>query len=256
MICAYKENPYLEDCIKSIMAQTVRGVVKISTSTPNAHIQGLAEKYQLSLVVNQGVGDNVGNFNFAYSQAETALVTLCHQDDYYCPNYLEQILFLANRSKNPLIFFTEYFEDRDGVRVENSKLLRVKRMMNFPLRFLPLWKSKWVRRRILSMGNSICCPAVTFCKNALPTIPFSRGYINGCDWQTWIDLSSLDGDFVYSPKPLMTHRIWTGSTTTELIGNSTRANEDLEIFQKFWPTPIAKLLAGIYGSAQKSNSLE
>ena len=52
VICAYKENPYLETLIQSILAQTVLGDVVISTSTPNDHIKSLAEKYQIKLLVN------------------------------------------------------------------------------------------------------------------------------------------------------------------------------------------------------------
>ena len=34
-ICAYKESPYLEECITSLMEQTVKSEIFIATSTPN-----------------------------------------------------------------------------------------------------------------------------------------------------------------------------------------------------------------------------
>ena len=52
IICAYQENPYLENCILSILNQEVLGKVMISTSTPNQYILGLAEKYDIPIVVN------------------------------------------------------------------------------------------------------------------------------------------------------------------------------------------------------------
>ena len=52
VICAYKENPHLEMTIQSLLNQTIKSKVFISTSTPNDHIKGLCEKYGLELFVN------------------------------------------------------------------------------------------------------------------------------------------------------------------------------------------------------------
>ena len=43
VICAYKESPYLEECIKSLKKQTLKSEIIISTSTPNDLIKKLAE---------------------------------------------------------------------------------------------------------------------------------------------------------------------------------------------------------------------
>ena len=34
-VCAYKESPYLEECIQSVQNQTVQSKVIMTTSTPN-----------------------------------------------------------------------------------------------------------------------------------------------------------------------------------------------------------------------------
>ena len=46
-VCAYGESPYLEACLRSLKAQTVKEgtEILICTSTPNSHISRLAEKY-------------------------------------------------------------------------------------------------------------------------------------------------------------------------------------------------------------------
>lgn len=256
MICAYQENPYLEDCILSVMNQTVLGNVKLSTSTPNEYIIGLAKKYGLPLVVNHGKGNQVSNLNFAYSQADTPLVTLCHQDDYYHPAYLENILCAVNRGKTPIIIYTDYYEDREGKKVEKSLLLNVKRTLNFPLRFSVFQSSKWVRRRILSFGNPICCPSVTFHKKVFSDNPFSDKYSSSLDWEAWIRMSVLDGEFIYCTNKLVAHRIWGGSDTSRGISNNLRSREDYEMFCRFWPAPIAKLLARMYSTAEKSNTID
>ena len=50
-ICAYKESPYLEECILSLKNQTVKSNIIMATSTPNEWIQGLAEKYEIQVKV-------------------------------------------------------------------------------------------------------------------------------------------------------------------------------------------------------------
>ena len=43
-VCAYKESPYLENCLKSLKNQTVKSSIIMTTSTPNVFIKSLAEK--------------------------------------------------------------------------------------------------------------------------------------------------------------------------------------------------------------------
>ena len=40
-ICAYKESPYLEECIVSLKNQTVKTDILLATSTPNEYIENL-----------------------------------------------------------------------------------------------------------------------------------------------------------------------------------------------------------------------
>lgn len=56
VICAYKESPFLEKCIKSLKKQTAESEIIMVTSTPNQHISGLSESYNLPLFVNEGQG--------------------------------------------------------------------------------------------------------------------------------------------------------------------------------------------------------
>lgn len=81
-ICAYKESRYLEDCIVSVMRQKIRGNLLIATSTPNDHIQRLAEKYEISLYIREGKSNIASDWNFAYQQAQTKLVTITHQETF------------------------------------------------------------------------------------------------------------------------------------------------------------------------------
>ena len=84
-VCAYKESPYLEDCLQSLMAQTVDSHIIMATSTPNDFISSIAEQYNLPLFVNHGEGGITQDWNFAYTHADSKYVTIAHQDDIYEP---------------------------------------------------------------------------------------------------------------------------------------------------------------------------
>ena len=49
VICAYKKSEYLEECICSILKQTIKSNVLISTSTDIPFIREMAKKYDIPL---------------------------------------------------------------------------------------------------------------------------------------------------------------------------------------------------------------
>ncbi len=255
VVCAYKESPYLETCIRSLLRQTVRERIIMATSTPCDHLTAVSEKYGIPLYVNPGEGGITQDWNFGYSCAETEYVTIAHQDDYYTPRYLETVLARMESAKHPLIAFTDYFEIRDGKKVRTNRLLRIKRAMLLPLRCTPLQDSVAVRRGILSLGCAICCPSVTFAKNHLP-VPVFRNNFQACeDWEAWEMISRINGTFVYCPEMLIGHRIHEDSATSAIIGNHARSAEELEMYRKFMPEPAARLMTRLYAGGQKSNHL-
>ena len=253
-ICAYKESSFLEDCILSLESQTVKSNIIICTSTPNAYISGLADKYGLPVLINQAQDGIASDWNFAYRKAETPLVTLAHQDDVYEPAFLEQVLAHLNQGSPTLLCFTDYYEIQDGKRVDASQFLnlRIKQILLMPLRNRCLQKSIWVRRRILSVGDPIGCPSVTYVKKHLPETIFQKRFQSNLDWQTWEMLSRLKGRFLYISQPLMGHRMCQESTTLNLIGeNGVRVKEDFELLCLFWPKPVAKIICKMYVQSQK-----
>ena len=155
VVCAYKESKYLEECIQSVMNQSLGVNVVISTSTPNSFVMGLAKKYGLEVFVNEGPQGIAEDWNFAYSCAKTSIVSIAHQDDVYGPDYAKTMLELVNGCNKPLIAFSDYGELRDGVVVTDNKLLRIKKVMLFPLRSMILQSSVCMRRRVLSLGYAI-----------------------------------------------------------------------------------------------------
>lgn len=255
VVCAHRESPYLEACICSVLNQSYKSTVIMSTGTPNTHIEYLAKKYDLKLYINDGVSSLANDWNFALGCAKTELVTLAHQDDIYDKDYSSSVWNAYLKSKNPIILFTDYNEIRDDITVERNTLLTIKRILLLPLKASCFWNSKFVRRRILSLGSAICCPAVTMVKSNVPVPLFEDNMKSNIDWQAWELLSRKKGAFVYVAKACMKHRIHQESTTSELLEKSARREEDLMIFRKFWPESIACMIEKIYQKGEKSNSL-
>lgn len=253
IICAYQESPYLEACVRSLKQQTVASRIRIVTSTPNQHINAIASKHDIPVICNHGEHGIAGDWNFAVSTADTPLVTIAHQDDIYGKRYTESILKTASRCRYPLIVFTDYCELRKDGITKSNRLLKVKRLMLSPLLFPGLWSSIWVRRRILSLGSAICCPSVTIVRDHVDLPVFENNMKSNIDWQAWEKISRKKGEFAYISRPMMLHRIHEGSTTSRLLEDDKRREEDLFMYRKFWPEWIARLIEHFYKSAEKSN---
>lgn len=256
-ICAYKESPYLEKAVSSVMQQSVLGNVLISTATPNDFINNIAKKYGIEVVHNTGLGTANGNWNCGYDASKTSYVTIVHQDDVYEKNYLESVLSAINGypQNDILLVYTDYYEIREQKKVLDNTLLNVKRVINQPLSAKTLNGSKFIKRRVLSFGNPICCPSVTLHKKLVGNSPFDTTMVCSYDYKTWINIASKKGRFVYIPNPLVGHRIHNESGTTENILNSSRRNDDRELITSLWPRPIGHAISKVYSRAENSNEL-
>ncbi len=255
VILAYKESPFLEDCIKSVLHQTNNSLAQIATTTPNQHIKTLAQKYNLPII--EGNHANIGSdFDFAIHSATTPLITVAHQDDIYNEDYSKQIINTYKKHPTSSIIFTDYYEIRLGQKVYTNSLLKIKRILLTPFHIKKSLKSKLSKRSILRFGNPICCPSVTFVVKNCPKNIFKSHYKCNVDWHAWESLSRYQGSFTYINQPIMGHRISENSTTTDIINQGIRTKEDYEIFKRFWPAPIAKILTKLYQQSEKSNSLK
>lgn len=253
VILAYKESIYLESCIKSVTNQSVKSKIVIATTTDNKFIRRIASKYKLDVIV--GKHTNIGgDFDFAVNCGKTDLVTVAHQDDLYDYKYAETVINEYSKNKRASIIFTDYYEIRNNANVYKNRNLKNKRILLFPLRFKKISGFKFIKRLVLRFGNSISCPAVTFVKKNCPKQIFDSKFKSNVDWYAWEKLSKLKGKFIYNKKCLMGHRISTESTTTDIINQGIRTNEDYEMLCKFWPKIIARLINKQYKKAEISNN--
>ena len=252
VICAYGTCEYLEKCIRAIKRQTVKPKVLISTSTPNGHICGLAEKYHIEVRVNPN-GGHVRDYNFAIRQASTELCMLAHQDDLIEKTFVEQNLRALNRSKRPIISFCNYLEmHEDKVDKKPSTMVKVKRIMLLPLKAPGLGRTMFGKWLIQCMGDPITHPTVVCVKKEMPKEIFREKYKASMDWDLWQRLSKQKGEFVYVGQVLLYHRMNKENATAKLLAHTNaRYEEEYEIMCRFWPKWVAKVIMHFYSKTAK-----
>ena len=108
VVLAYKRSRYLEECILSLLHQTVSSNIVIATSTDNEYIREIAGRYGLHVIVNHNSSGIAGDFDFGVKAGGTRFVTVAHQDDTYEPGYLEKIQRYLR--EDTIIAFTDYYE--------------------------------------------------------------------------------------------------------------------------------------------------
>jgi len=254
VICAYGECIYLEECILSLLNQSVLSSIIMVTSTDNSYIRDLAYKYRIKLYVRKGKSDIQKDWNFAYKKACSDLVTIVHQDDVYEVNYLENILNYYDNYKDVLFVCTDYFVLKHGNKGKdvNGKL---KRILKFPLKFSLLNKLRFVKVFSLAFGNSINCPSVTYNKLKLGKGNIFTSKLKfSLDWDTFLKYARSNGRIGYIDKKLICYRIHGDATTVKFIKSNDRYNEDVIMFLKIWPKFIVRLIMKFYVNA--SNTYE
>lgn len=249
VICAYKESEFLEDCAKSLVNQRVKSNILMATSTPNEHIKSIAEKYNIPLFVRDGKSDIRDDWNFAYNCAETPWVTIAHQDDEYDPHYVEEMQKRLKDFDQACAFFTDYIPIKNGEIGPRDINSKIRRFLRKPIKNKKRAQKKFWKKRILALGNSICCPSVTYNKAMLGESYFTSEMKFNIDWDTFYKLAHEDGAFAYVDKPLTFYRVHDGATSKEFIVDHRREIDDTAMFRKFWPNWFVKFLMIFYKKA-------
>lgn len=252
-VCAYKESPYLEECIKSLVSQTVKTNIEIYTSTPSDYIADIAGKYNIPVYVNKDGGRGIqADWNFAYNSVRTNFVTVAHQDDVYDKNYVKALLHYAQNYNDWSIFYTDYTPIKNGDFSKRDVNSRIRRFLRWPVRNTKKAGKKWRKRASLSLGNTIVCPLVTYNKARLGDNVFTSEYGFNLDWDTFYKLANEPGRFLYVDKVLGHYRVHDGATSKEFIENHNREVEDRSMFEKFWPKWIVSIIMVFYKLAYRT----
>ncbi len=268
VICAYKNSPYLEQCIRSLKRQTVPSEIYITTSTPSFFIDSIAAKYGIPVYVRHGESSLKDDWRFAVEigSKEHDLVTIAHQDDVYRRDYTEELEKACRKYPDMSVFASDYVvlktredESPDGeIYPADTKLVTgdpvrlVKKVLRLPLRIKSLSGLTGIKRSSLMFGNSICCPSCTYNVDMTSRFMFGSDYEFALDWDNLLWLCARTGKFVVFEKPLLAYRIHDAASTKRSIDNDRRREEELEVYKKLWPAPVASLLMRLYKLAWKN----
>ncbi len=254
-IPVYRAAPNLASLIESLRAQAVgRSEILLATSTPSLELEAFARGHALPLHISPRRIDIASDWNFALAAAQTELVTLAHQDDYFGPFYVARLSSALRRHSGALLAFCDYSEHTPlGARPTNINL-RIKRALRrraFGMRECITEPRDKVR--LLSLGNPICCPSVMLNRSTLTEFRFPGGFQTNLDWMAWLDLARRPGGFVYVHERLVSKGVHAGSETTATIANRAREREDRALFEALWPRPVAAGLAMLYRLGYRAN---
>lgn len=257
VVTAYKESAYLESCIQSLLAQEPGSELIITTSTPSDFLSKLASQYGFKYIINESREGGIANdWNFALRAAHTNLVTIVHQDDIYKANYRSQMLNAFRESKGKaLIAFSDY-EEIHNSHIRHSTLnFIIKKMLLFPFFLSSSISFNILKKFILSFGDPICCPSVTFNKSLIEGFEFSSDFKCALDWYAWYELAKKDGAFLFIDKKLVQHRIHHESATTAYLQTGVRIQEEKRILKMIWGTTIGSLISKFYSLGHRSNQV-
>lgn len=247
VIPAYKESPFLAECINSLQNQSLPAEILISTSTPNDLICSLARDNNLPLKINPHGGSIANDWNFAIKQGSGNLIVLAHQDDVYHSEFAKSFVDFHLKNPSTGLIFSQVKELINGKIVIKGKRENIKnilRKISFGNHSVISERNQY--RRLLGFGCAIPCPAVAFSQEIVKDLTFSSDFSLNLDWDTWSKLAQKNVPFGYISEPLMIHRIHEGAETQIGIVEKRREKEDYEIFLRYWPKPIAKALLTLY----------
>lgn len=256
-IPAYGNSPWLDHCIASLQGQQLPGsrIVAI-TSTTSAELSYLTKAAGITLIETGQRPSIDSDWNFALTATDARYVTLAHQDDLYAPSFLAKTQDAFSRHEDALLVMTGYSEHSSVGPRPHNRNMRVKSLLSeFAFLGREAISTRGARRRLLCLGNPVCCPSVTFDRVKLPDFRFSSGYRTNLDWDAWIRLADVPGSFVYLHEALVSKGIHADSETTATIANSAREAEDRQLFSRFWPRPIVSALMAFYRRGYESNQL-
>jgi hypothetical protein len=163
---------------------------------------------------------------------------------------VKYLLSSVKGKSSVILFFSDYLPIRHGIIGEKDLNCRIRRFLRLPIR--GHGSSRFWKRAILSLGNTICCPTVTYCRANTGQSPFSSELKFNIDWDTFYKFAGKEGEFVYYDAPLAFYRIHDGATSKEFIVDHQREKEDRIMFRKYWPGWMADLILYFYRGAYKT----
>lgn len=233
--------------------ESAQSCIILCTSTPSTFLEEIAARHGIPLYVREGKSSLRDDWNFAVACARektgAQLVTIAHQDDIYHREYAAALQAAARRYPDLSVFCTRYRTIDGAGQLIEGKAEAVKRLLRLPLRLKFLANRRFVKRLPLRFGNGIGCPTCSYRleRCGLPLFQTDAQFV--IDWDTLWRLAGREGRFVCIERPLLDYRVHAGAATMANIRNHNREREELDLFRRIWPAPVARLLMHFYRSA-------
>jgi hypothetical protein len=145
--------------------------------------------------------------------------------------------------------FTGYQEiDDAGARI-SSKVSKVTHLLEWTTLGRATTIRPWRMRAFLSLGDPLPCSSVTFDRGRLADFAFSEDWRCNLDWDAWVRILERGQTCVRAPERLVGRRHNPMTETSRMIRAGVRQAEDLKMFRRLWPSPIAELLALAYSAS-------
>ena len=169
-----------------------------------------------------------GNFNAGLDLAGTDLVSILHADDELTPEYVDDMLALAQRHAQAALFFCDAVTIDAGGNVIPSLRERWKRFIRPPGPEIVLEGERAFE--LLARGNFIMCPTVCFRRSAIGSLRFSpeQGMVVDLDFWTRAILSGKQ--IIGIDKKDYRYRRHTGSHTALLSSQLERYRHEHAIY--------------------------
>lgn len=249
VVTVYKDSPYLPACLDSLMQQTTKSKIIISTSTPSIYIETTAKKYGIEIFVNP-IDKNVScNWNFALNVAKAKWVTLVHQDDIYLPEFATSTIQAFKQYPDAAMHFTDAKETIENKKTSFSLSIFIKNILLLPFKLQNPLTLKSLKFLVIAFGNPICCPTVTYNKEKLGQFAFNEHYDYVLDWAAWVEIFKSSFPIVYTNKQLVNRRIHQGSGTVFGLINNGFQKEEKEILEQIWGKYFSKIVYFFYQAA-------
>ncbi|MEI6265720.1 MAG: glycosyltransferase family A protein [Sphingobacteriia bacterium] len=254
VIPAYKNSAFLEKCIESLLQQSVKSDIIITTSTPTEFTKSIASKYNIPYHINNVENAGIAcDWNFALSKATANLVTIAHQDDIYAEEFSKKAIEAYHQYADFQICFTNYADLFDQTIKSKSVYQLIKKLLLAPILISKESSNSFIKKWLIAFGNPISCPTVTFNKNKIGQFSFNRNYRFVVDWFAWLELSKQKGSFVYINQALIQHRIHEKSATTNEMKDGARTKEEKEILSIIWGKWLGSIIAFVYQLSHYQN---
>jgi hypothetical protein len=257
VIPAYGQSPHIGECIESILQQSMGTPnILLGTSTPSLYLEEVASRYGLTVHLNSRRSNIASDWNFVMQATDAHFITVAHQDDVYDAEYLAAMMKLAKGYPDFVLAFSDYGERTNSGPRNEAINLKIKRLLcERAFQGSPSISSTRKKRRLLSLGNPICCPSVMLNRLAAPHFVFSESLKTNLDWDAWLRLADQPGDYLYCREKLISKRVHPKSETSVTIASRVRQNEDRRMFERFWPAPVAMLLSTVYSLGYIANKV-